>query len=465
MKLNTLSGRFLILTTIFVVLTEVFILVPGIANFREDYLLTRLERAQIASLALLTTDQVIEPDLERELLNNAGVYNVVLRRDAARQLVLSSPIPQPISATFDLRESTFWSRIHDSLSELINPKNEIIRVVGQPVQKGGQVIEVTLATGAMRIEMIEYGLRLLTLSAVVSVATAVLLFLAVRRLMVVPIKRVVAHITAYAEAPDDARRVIAPEARIEELRVAEEALASMQRQLTAALKQRERLAQLGQAVAKISHDLRNILTTAQLFADRMEDSDDPAVKRSAPKLINSISRAVNLCETTLAFGKAEEPPPSLSRFMLHALVQEVLDSERPPADAAQIDFVTDVAPNLVIRADREQMYRVLSNLVRNARQAIEATGKPGTIEIGAGEEPEGWWIRVQDTGPGLPERAKENLFQPFSGSAKKGGTGLGLAISAELVRGHGGRLDLVRSDAEGTEFKLHLPEALDFTAP
>lgn len=465
MRLNTLSGRFLILTTIFVVLAEMFILVPGIANFREDYLLTRLERAQIASLALLTTDQMIEPDLEQELLNNAGVYNVVLRRDAARQLVLSSPIPQPIAATFDLRESTFWSRVRDALSELVSPKNEIIRVVGQPVQKGGQVIEVTLATGPMRIEMIEYGLRLLTLSAVVSVATAVLLFLAVRRLMVVPIKRVVAHMASYAEAPEDARRIIEPEARIAELRVAEDALASMQRQLTAALKQRERLAQLGQAVAKISHDLRNILTTAQLFADRMEDSDDPAVKRSAPKLINSISRAVNLCETTLAFGKAEEPPPSLSRFMLHALVQEVLDSERPPADAAQIDFVTDVAPNLVIRADREQMYRVLSNLVRNARQAIEATAKPGTIEIGAGEEPEGWWIRVQDTGPGLPERAKENLFQPFSGSVKKGGTGLGLAISAELVRGHGGRLELVRSDADGTEFKLHLPEALDFAAP
>jgi len=138
-------------------------------------------------------------------------------------------------------------------------------------------------------------------------------------------------------------------------------------------------------------------------------------------------------------------------------VQEVTESEQPPADAAQIDFVTDVPPALEIRADREQLYRVLSNLVRNARQAIEATGKPGTIEIGAGDEPEGWWIRVQDTGPGLPERARDHLFQPFAGGVKKGGTGLGLAISAELIRGHGGRLDLVRTDADGTEFKMHLP--------
>ena len=90
----------------------------------------------------------------------------------------------------------------------------------------------------------------------------------------------------------------------------------MQTQLTGALRQKERLAQLGGAVAKISHDLRNILTTAQLFADRMEGSADPVVARSAPKLIASISRAVSLCESTLAFGKAEEPPPSLKRFAL-----------------------------------------------------------------------------------------------------------------------------------------------------
>ena len=461
MALNTLSGRFLMLTSVFVMLAEVLILLPSLANFRQDYLLTRLERAQIASLALLTTEELIAPELESELLANAGVFNVVMRRDAVRQLVLSSPIPNAISATYDLRESTPISRIGDALALLAQPENQVIRVIGDPVRQGGLVIEVTMETAPMRIQMIEYGLRLLTLSAVISVLTALLLFLAVRRLMVNPIKRVVAHMASYAEAPEDARRIIAPKARIEELRVAEEALASMQQQLTSSLRQKERLAQLGQAVAKISHDLRNILTTAQLFADRMEDSDDPAVQRAAPKLVNSISRAVNLCETTLAFGRAEEPPPSLSRFMLAGLVADVVEGEPRATDTAHVDFVTDIAPNLVIRADREQLYRILSNLVRNARQAIEATGQAGTIEIGAGEEPDGWWIRVQDTGPGVPERARDHLFKPFAGGTRKGGTGLGLAIAAELVRGHGGRLDLVRTDSDGTEFKLHIPRELD----
>jgi signal transduction histidine kinase len=265
----------------------------------------------------------------------------------------------------------------------------------------------------------------------------------------------------YAEAPEDARRVITPEADVVELRVAEEALQSMQTQLTGALRQKERLAQLGSAVAKISHDLRNILTTAQLFADRIEGSADPVVARSAPKLVNSISRAVSLCEATLAFGKAEEPPPKLTRLNLAQLVGEVAEGEGLGADTA-ITCLIDIAPSLMLRADAEQLHRVLSNLVRNARQAIEAQtqtgGQPGTIEVSAGEDEAEWWIRVGDTGPGLPARAREHLFSAFQGSARKGGTGLGLAIAAELVRGHGGRLELARSDEDGTEFMIHLPK-------
>lgn len=460
MFFNTLSGRFLLLTTAFVMLAEVLIFVPSVARFREDYLLSRLERAQLASLALLATDEMIAPELEAELLSNAGVFNVVLRRDQVRQLVLSSPIPAPIQATYDLRDAGEWELIRDALACLIDPENQVIRVIGDPVKRAGLLIEVTMETAPLRDEMIAYGIRILLLSAVISVVTAFLLFLAVQRLLVTPIKRVVRHMSAYADAPEDARRIIEPEARVAELREAEDALQMMQKQLTGALKQKERLAQLGGALAKISHDLRNILTTAQLFADRMEASKDPAVQRAAPKLVGSISRAVNLCEATLAFGKAEEPPPRLGRFMLSGLVSDVVDSERLSANAAHIDFVIDVPPNFAIRADQEQLYRVLTNLVRNARQAIEATGEPGTIEIGAGEDESEWWIRVGDTGPGLPEKTREHLFQAFQSGGRKGGTGLGLAIAAELVRGHGGTLMLVRSDAAGTEFMLHLPKTV-----
>ncbi|CAM4291540.1 sensor histidine kinase [Palleronia rufa] len=456
--LNTLSGRFLILTIGFVMLAEVLIFVPSVARFRQDYLLSRLERAQIASLALLA-DDMIAPELEAELLQNAEVYNVVLVRDQMRQLALASPIPEPISETYDLRDPGVVELIVGALDALVSPSSRVIRVIGQPVREGGELIEITMPAAPLRTAIIDYGLRILLLSAVISAMTAMLLFLAVRRLMVKPIRGVVDAMQSYAAAPEDARRIIVPSAGVRELRTAEEALQSLQQQLTSALRQKERLAQLGSAVAKISHDLRNVLTTAQLFADRIETSHDPAVARMAPKLLNSISRAISICEGTLTFGKAEEPPPQLGRVMLADLVEDVLDGERLAAGEADISFGEDVPAAMTLRADPEQLYRVLGNLVRNARQALLAKGRGGEIVVSANETAEDWVIRVSDTGPGLPARAREHLFQPFH-SASKSGTGLGLTIAHDLLRGHGGTIELVDTGRDGTTFELRLPKGV-----
>ncbi|KQI67082.1 ATPase [Loktanella sp. 3ANDIMAR09] len=456
--LNTLSGRFLILTVIFVMLAEVFIFVPSVARFREDYLLDRLERAQIASLAV-EAGPMISPDLEAELLKNAGVFNVVLRRDDARQLALSSPIPSPISATYDMRDPSASTLIRDAMATLLDTQPRIIRVIGDPVQGAGRLIEVTMMQVPLRAAMLEYGLNVLLLSAVISVITAFLLFLAVRVLLVRPIKGVVDHMTAYAAAPEDARRIIAPSAGVRELRDAEVALQAMQTQLTGALKQKDRLAQLGGAVAKVSHDLRNILTAAQLFTDRIEGSDDPLVKRMAPKLVGSISRAVHLCESTLAFGRADEPAPRLDHVNLSRIVADVIEGERLAAGDDPVSFAEDIPATMMLRADEEQMHRVLTNLVRNARQAIAATHRAGEIAVTAAEDDTSWCIRVADTGPGLPAKAREHLFQPFQGGARKGGIGLGLVIAGDLVRGHGGRLTLAQTDENGTVFEIRLPKA------
>ncbi|PRY21130.1 signal transduction histidine kinase [Aliiruegeria haliotis] len=461
MFLNSLSGRFLMLTVAFVMLAEVLIFVPSIARFREDYLLSRLERAQIASLALLAAEDMIDEELESELLENAEVMNVVLRRDEMRQLVLSSPIPAPIHATFDLRDPSPWELIRDALACLFDPDPQVIRVIGEPVREAGLLIEVTMTSEDMRTAMVDYGIRILLLSAVISAVTASLLFLTVRGFLVAPIRHLVSAMQSYAAAPEDGRRIIMPEASVTELREAEEALQSMQTDLTGALRQKERLAQLGGAVAKISHDLRNILTTAQLFADRMETSQDPTVQRAAPKLVNSISRAVSLCESTLAFGKAEEPAPRLQHVQLAPLISDVVESERLATANDDISFGEDVPAGMSLRADPEQLYRVISNLVRNARQAIVASGQEGEICVSAEENDEGWTITVADTGPGLPPKAQEYLFQPFQGGTRKGGSGLGLAISSDLVRGHGGRLDLASTGPEGTAFTISLPKAVN----
>lgn len=458
---NTLSGRFLWLVVIFVMVAEVLIFGPSVARYRADYLEARLERAQIASLALLASDGSIAGELAAELLDNAGVFNVVLRRDEVRELVLASPLPGPVDASFDLRDATLLGLTRDALQEMAHPEPRIIRIIGNPVQRGGLLIEITLDTSQLQRELWEYSGRILALSLAISVVTALLLYLSVRLFVVAPMRRVIRSMSDYAEAPQDARRIITPNSNIAELRQAEDALQKLQSDLTGLLRQKERLAQLGGSVARISHDLRNMLTTASMLADRIEMSEDPSVKRAAPKLVSSLSRAINLCESTLAFGKAEEPPPRLDRLRLAPLVEDVIESEKLACGDAKITFVAEVSPTLHLRADSEQLFRVLSNLVRNARQALEATRKPGVIEITASEtvnEPQsGVTIRIGDSGPGLPPKAREHLFEAFQGGARKGGVGLGLAIAAELVRGHGGFLELARSDADGTEFRIWLP--------
>ena len=452
---NTLSGRFLILTIVFVMLAEVLIFVPSIARFRLDYLNTRIERAQIASLALLA-DDMLAPELEAELLQNAGVYNVVLLRNETRQLVLSSALPSPVSDTYDLRNPRITTLISDALYEVTRADDRIIRAVGLPKLDGGDLIEITLDAGPLQHAMRDYGLRILWLSAIISIFTALLLNIVVRWVIVRPISYLGRSMREYEKAPQDARRIIQPRASVIELHEAEIALASLQLELSAALRQRQRLAQLGEAVAKVSHDLRNILSTVQLLSDRLEESDDPAVKRLAPKLVRSVSRAVALSENTLAFGRAQEPTPQLQRCDVGEIIDDVVTQETLAIETAEhIEFKVICHVN-ELRADPEQLYRILQNLIRNARQAFGTS--QGQIEIVVGEDDANWTIIVRDNGPGLPPKAVEHLFHPFSGGTKREGSGLGLAIAHELVAGHGGTLGLKDNSENGACFKITLPK-------
>lgn len=459
MFLKSLSGRFLLLTIIFVMLAEVMIFVPSVARFRVDYLQTRLDRSQIATLALLaTSDDMVSPELEAELLRNADVLNVALQRDAVRELMLSSPMKSSIDETYDLRGASAWVLIRDAMKVLWNNEDRVIRVRGEPVNEAGQLIEAALYEKPLREAMVDYGLNIFQLSLFISVLTGALLFVAVRYFLVLPISRLVLQIRGFEEAPEDARKIIQPQASVTELLEAETAIQSMQIQLSQSLKQKGRLADLGGAVSKISHDLRNILTTTQLLADRMEMSDDPAVKKTAPKLVTSLSRAVNLCESTLRFGKAEETAPMRTKFKLRDLLQEVVEGEMLAIEDADINIALKVDGPIEVNADREQLYRIITNIVRNARQVLTPRKHAGEILVEGAQTPEIWTITVIDNGPGMPKRALDNLFTPFEGGARIGGSGLGLAISAELVKGHGGTIELTDTGPEGSRFTICLPK-------
>ncbi|MEM1276718.1 MAG: HAMP domain-containing sensor histidine kinase [Pseudomonadota bacterium] len=453
-----ISGRLLILTVLVVMVVEVAIFVPSVAQFRKAYLEERIARAQIASLTLLASpDDMISEELEAELLNNAEVVNIVLQRDGVRQLILSGNTEKMVSRRFDLRDMSVPELIGDAVERMaMPPDGSLIHVMGFPPKGGGELIEVTLDPGPLRDAMYDYGMRIFRLSLIISLITAGGVFLLIRWMVVRPMLDVTENIVAFRENPQDPATTISPRARSGEIADAEKALAQMQEDVRRALKERARLASLGEAVAKISHDLRNLLSSQQLMVDRLEMSKDPVVGRVMPKMIGSLDRAINLCKRTLDFGKAEEQSPEIREVALRALVEEVAEG-LGLSNGGPVSADIDVPEGHTVPADPEHLHRVLTNLMRNAGNAIEATGRPGSVCVATGQSETCEIISIRDTGPGLPKRALENLFQPFKGGVSKGGTGLGLAIAHELVGAHGGWLELVSTTTAGTEFAIHLP--------
>ncbi|MEM6661703.1 MAG: HAMP domain-containing sensor histidine kinase [Pseudomonadota bacterium] len=463
--LRSLSGRLLIVTIAVVMLAEIAIFVPSVARFRQDYLMEHVRRAEIAALTVLAAPNgMVGRDLESILIDRAGVLNIVVRREGRREMVLASSGMGPVTETFDLREPAIVDLIADALVRLTSADNSIIRVVAYAPEDMGKELEITLESRPLTLALRSYGLNILALSLAIGVVTAAMVFFAVRRAVVRPIVKVIANVKSFSENPEDVGRIISPRSRVDEVAQAEHAVADMQRDVQAALSARARLASLGEAVAKISHDLRNILATTQLMADRLEGSRDPIVARTAPKLIGSLDRAIRLCQSTLTYGRAEEAPPESRAVALGELAEEVIEGLGLIEEGREVTCLVDVEPETVVEADPEQLYRILANLCRNAAQAIHASGKSGRLTVAADVIDGKVEISVIDTGPGLPATAREHLFQPFRGSARRGGTGLGLAIAQELVRANGGTLSLVASTTTGTEFRISLPAAAAIAA-
>jgi signal transduction histidine kinase len=454
-----LSAKLLLLTILFVMVAEVLVFVPSVSNFRRQWLMERLAAAQIASLAAEAAPGGQLPSMLRdELLDSAKVKAIAVKRKDARVLIIEMDMPAEINASYDLRNASWLSLIVDALMVYVAADDSIIRVVGEPDFHEGETIDVVMEEGPLKAAMLRYGLDILGLSILISIITATLVYLALDWLLVKPMTKLTRNMVRFAEQPEDPTRIIAPSSRRDEIGTAERELSAMQHELSETLSQKTRLAALGLAVSKISHDLRNMLSSAQLLSDRLAAVKDPTVQRLVPKLIASLDRAIRLCVHTLDFGQAQESPPRRTRFELAPLVMEVGDSLGLPR--ARIAWKLDVEDRLEVDADRDQLYRVLSNLCRNAVQALESDGgRPGEITIVARREGAVAIVDIADTGPGVPEKAKARLFQAFQSVARKGGSGLGLAIAAELVQAHGGQVTLASNEG-GATFRVTIPDVV-----
>ena len=447
-----LSARLVALTVVFVMVAEVLIFAPSVSRFRVDYLREKIDSAYQAVLAVRAAPAGEAAwALENELLGHVGAISIALKTERASYLALGRP--EPVSAGYDLSRDAIPRQLVDTFETLAGPDDATILATGRPRGAGRDVrLELVLSAGPLKSEMIAFGWRVLGLSIVISMITAGLVFLALQRIMVRPIRRMTEDLIAFREAPEDMTRSIRVADRVDEIGVVQRELAEMERGMRRSLRQRTRLAAVGSAVSKISHDLRNILTAAALVSDRLGMSDDPEVRRRAPVVLAAIDRAVGLCRDTLRYARADEPGLGLGRFELAPLVDDVgnaLPGREPPAVA----WDNRVDPSMAIRADRDRMFRALLNLARNA---AEAMNDGGTVAVTAARRDGAVVIEMSDDGPGIPDRARPHLFEAFSEGAR--GTGLGLAIARELARAHGGDLELAGTGPDGTRFRLTLPD-------
>ncbi len=450
-----LSGKLLLLTIPLVMIAEVLIYVPSMANFWMNRLNARLASANTAALVLDAAPSGMVPEtLTRQILDSIGARGVAIKLGQQRRLLASANLPPAIDHDVDLRTLTAWTSIVTSFQMMFETGNETIRIIG-PAPGSAQFLEVVVDELPLRQAMYRFSRNLLLVSLAIAILTAALVYLALHFLFVRPMRRLTESLVSFHENPESSARIIVPSNCSDEIGVAERELSDMQRDLVSMLHQKSRLAALGLAVSKINHDLRNLLASSQLLSDQLASVPDPRVQRFAPKLMRSLERAIAFCQSTLSYGRAQEAAPDRRMILIEPVVAEVRESAGLATDTS-ITWISAIERGLSIDADPDQLFRVLLNLVRNAEQALE--GQPTTqIRITGRREGTVAIIEVSDTGPGVPPASRENLFKAFQTSGRPGGSGLGLAIAAELIGAHGGEIHLVEGTI-GATFRITVPD-------
>jgi signal transduction histidine kinase len=454
-----LAVRLLVLVLGFVMLAEVAIYVPAIVNFRNAWLRDRLAAAYTAALAFEAAPGPVPDSLAGDVLDSVGARTIVLQLPDSRRLIAAANVPTRVDDTYDLRNWTPLEGFVGAFNTMLGAPDRILRAIGE-APMGGEYVEITMDEGPLRAAMLAFSVRVLLASLLVSLLVAAVVGSALHLMVLAPVRRLTSSLIAFGANPEDPSRIIRPSGASHEIGAAERALAVMQHELLHELQQKKRLAALGLAVAKINHDLRNMLAPAQLLSDRLAGVSDPLARRIAPKLVATIDRAISFCQSTLAYGRAAERPPKPKRVDLRSIVADAADTVSP-AGVGAIPIRNEVPRGLEAQVDPEQFFRVFLNLLRNSVEALESAGpQPGReafVKVRARAKSGSVIIEVVDNGPGLPDRAKEHLFEAFQGSTRAGGSGLGLAIAAELVRAQGGTIRLEEPPEAGACFVIEAP--------
>lgn len=456
-----LTSRLLALIAGFVLMAQVMIFVPAVSNMRFNWLRNHLSAASVAALILdAPSSGGVSPTLAAELLRSAGARQIAIDRGGSRQILASRGAILKVDATYDLRKASWPDLLGAAFTALTAPPGRVLTLLSV-APSDGDVLEVTMDEAPLTAAMHAFARRILIYSLVVSIIVASLAAFALNRMILRPVRQLTGSIVDFGVDPGDHTRIISPSTHDHELGQAQRALAVMQEALVLELGQKKHLADLGLAVAKINHDMRNMLSSAQILSDRLAGLPDPLAQRLAPKLVATLDRAIRFCQATLTYGRAADEPPRPRRLNLRAVVAEAAETVAPVAHG-HVQIENAVPDDLELTADAEQIFRVLINLMRNGVEALERAGAaPGrlpVVDVRAWKDGGITTIEVSDTGPGIPPAIRGKVFSAFQNSLRPGGTGLGLAIVADLVRAHGGTVELApdREDA-GALFRIKLP--------
>jgi signal transduction histidine kinase len=454
---HSLSARLLWLTVAMVLITELLIFLPSLGRARRAWLYNHVTEAHIAALSLASTPQgSIDQHIRDELLELSGAMMVSVEDNGRPTLVLARSEPVEPTGRVDLRTETDLEGLRNALFGLIGTHDRLVLVTASSPLRQSATVQVIVSEHALVADLRRYARNVAGLSLVIAGITGVLIYLALLAFLVRPMQRITSSIAAFRADPeftapiDPTRVTLLPG---DEIAVAGRELAAMQRELRGALWRNARLAALGAAVAKVSHDLRGILSAAMLSADRLESHPDPAVRKAADVIAASIQRGVEIVRKTLDFAREGPPPLQPSAFDLGELVDDVAAVVTGGSGSCVV--TNRVGLGTLIRADRDQLYRVISNLLRNAAEA--GSDNVAVSVVQSAHAGGSLAIDIEDDGPGLPDAVRRSLFRPFTTGGRTGGTGLGLAIARDLLRAHGGDIELRASSDAGTTFRLALP--------
>ncbi len=455
-----LSGKLLLITMAFVMVAEALIFIPSAAMFRQSWLQERAVSAGLLTLAIEGVPNFSGGEmLSEQFMKDTSVSMVAQKRAGMSQLILGMP---PISTDIivvDLRKTRRLPLFRDTFRDFFSGDGGYIRILSDPTVSGVDALEVLVPRRALQMALQDYCQRVLLWSLFISLLTGIMVYAALSSIIVRPVEKLVKGVSVFRADPRKRPGPSRLSTRRDEIGQLEREFVDMKLGVRQAFVQQERLATLGMAMAKINHDLRNVLTSTQLISDRLAADKDKRISSMGERLVRAVGRGVKLCEATLKFSQSVEERPEPRKLQLATLVGEAAGDAmvETGVETGRVSFTNHIARTTKITADPDHTYRIFYNLFSNAVQAMQGSPQKN-LSVKAQIIDNKVSVRIIDTGPGLPKKAQDNLFKAFT-SAAKGGTGLGLTIARELARAQGGNLMLESTSDAGAVFVVNLPLA------